>query len=125
MSGRLDRTEMTSAPCAVSAGPIAAHAQAIVTAIAAAALRRMSTSAEMGPGLVQDLRPICGTNCHKSQELRSRALEQRRRALPAADTHRDDAVADLAATHLARQRADEPRAGHPERMADGDRAAID
>ena len=50
----------------------------------------------------------------------SAALEQRRGALAAADAHRHDAVARLAALHLIGDRADQPRAGHAERVADRD-----
>src|SRR5579863_10322658 len=53
-------------------------------------------------------------------------LEQARATLAAADAHGDDRVLDLAATPgLLEDLAGEPRAGHPERMADGDRAAVD
>src|SRR5262249_13286611 len=45
-------------------------------------------------------------------------------ALASADAHRHDAVLRLAAEHLIGDGADHARAGHPERMADGDRAAV-
>src|SRR3954452_11100331 len=47
---------------------------------------------------------------------RSHPLEQCSRPLSTADTHRDDAVAAAASVELVHQRANEPRAGHPERM---------
>src|SRR5439155_23456541 len=52
-------------------------------------------------------------------------LEHPGPALSAADAHRDEAVALLAAEHLVGQRAGQPRAGHTERMPDRDRAAVD
>src|ERR1700722_7459556 len=43
-----------------------------------------------------------------------------------ADAHGDHGVLDVAAPPaLLKHMAGEPRAGHPERMADGDRAAVD
>src|SRR4029078_8395423 len=57
-------------------------------------------------------------------ELGSDPLEQRRRTLSPADAHRDDAVPAAAAVELVHQRADQPRAGHPHRMADRYRTAI-
>src|SRR5690242_12402936 len=51
-------------------------------------------------------------------------FEQAGRALAATDAHGDDAVARLAAEHLVGDGADHARAGHAERMADGDRAAV-
>src|SRR5262245_39415387 len=51
-------------------------------------------------------------------------LDEARRALAAADTHGDDAVARLALEHLVADGADHARAGHAERMPDGDRAAV-
>src|SRR5450631_1765452 len=46
-------------------------------------------------------------------------------ALAAADAHGDDAPFGLAPAALLQDVAGEPCAGHPEGMADGDRAAID
>ena len=56
---------------------------------------------------------------------RRAALEQRRLALPHADAHRRQAVAAAPPPELVEQRHDEPRAAHPERMAERDRAAVD
>src|SRR5687768_18568019 len=52
------------------------------------------------------------------------ALEKRSQALPDADAHRRDAIVAAAPLELAQQGAGEARAGHPDRMADGDRAAV-
>src|SRR6266849_6861742 len=52
-------------------------------------------------------------------------LEEPRGALAAADAHGHDAVARLAAELLDGDRAHHPRAGHAERVADRDRAAVD
>src|SRR5216684_195069 len=52
-------------------------------------------------------------------------FEQARAALAAADAHRHDAPLCLAPTALLQEVAGQPRAGHPERVADGDRAAVD
>ena len=54
----------------------------------------------------------------------SGALERRRLALADADAERREAVAAAAAAQLVQQRDDEPRAAHPERMAERDRAAV-
>src|SRR5216684_6648373 len=43
---------------------------------------------------------------------------------PAADAHRDEAVARLPATELVEHRADQARAAHPVGVTDRDRAAI-
>src|SRR5437667_12892981 len=51
-------------------------------------------------------------------------FEERGRALPSADTHRDDAVPRLAARHLIRDRPDETRTCHAERVADRERTAV-
>ena len=56
--------------------------------------------------------------------ISARPLEQRRLALPDADAERREPVAAAAAAKLVEQRDDEPRAAHPERMADRDRAAV-
>ena len=53
------------------------------------------------------------------------ALEERRDALADADAQRREPVATVAAAQLVQQRDDEPRAAHPERMAERDRAAVD
>src|SRR5262249_38955793 len=45
-------------------------------------------------------------------------------ALAAPDAHRDDAVARLAPLHLVGDGAHHARAGHAERVPDGDRAAV-
>src|SRR6476620_11007746 len=52
-------------------------------------------------------------------------LDQQRNALPAADAGRRDAVAQVGALQLPRQRNRKAHAGRAERMADRDRAAID
>src|SRR6266404_1226266 len=52
-------------------------------------------------------------------------FEQAGAALAAADAHRHDAPLCLAATALLQDVARQPRAGHPERVADRDRAAVD
>src|ERR1700716_1719600 len=52
-------------------------------------------------------------------------LKQARAALAAADAHRHDAPLGLAPTTLLQNVAGQPRAGHPEGVADGDRAAVD
>src|SRR5258708_22459834 len=46
-------------------------------------------------------------------------------ALAAADAHGHDGPLGLAPTALLQNVARQPRAGHPERVADGDRAAVD
>src|SRR5712691_4651764 len=51
-------------------------------------------------------------------------LEEPRGALAAADTHGHDAVARLRVQHLVGDRAHHARAGHAERVADRDRAAV-
>src|ERR1700682_666221 len=58
---------------------------------------------------------------------RSSAIDfkQARAALAAADAHRHDAPLCLATAPLLQEVAGQPRAGHPERVADGDRAAVD
>src|SRR5258706_14834928 len=58
---------------------------------------------------------------------RSSAIDfkQARAALAAADAHGHDAPLCLAPTALLQDVACQPRAGHPEGMADGDRAAVD
>src|SRR5258708_19168421 len=58
------------------------------------------------------------------QCTRSHSLEQGRRTLPAADTHRHYTVAGLPPLHLVGDRPDQPRAVHAERMADRNRAAV-
>src|ERR1700693_2512874 len=52
-------------------------------------------------------------------------FEQAGAALAAADAHRHHAPFRLAPTSLLQDVAGQPRACHAERMADGDRAAID
>src|SRR6476646_1020208 len=52
-------------------------------------------------------------------------LKQACAALAASDAHGDDAPLGLAPTAFLQDVAGEPRAGHAEGMADGDRAAID
>src|SRR6202171_6627348 len=52
------------------------------------------------------------------------ALEERSQALPDADAHRRDGVVTAAALELAQDRAGEPRARHPDGVADRDRAAV-
>src|SRR3990167_3833713 len=52
-------------------------------------------------------------------------LEQAGRALAATHTHGDDAVTQVAPLQLAHQMADLTRAGHAERVADGNRATVD
>src|SRR5262249_22312808 len=61
-------------------------------------------------------------NCWGGASLRP--CEERGRALAAAHAHRPDAVPRPAALHLVRDRADQARAGHAERMADRDRSAV-
>src|ERR1700694_5518093 len=58
---------------------------------------------------------------------RSSAIDfkQARAALAAADAHRHDAPLCLATAALLQEVAGQPRAGHSERVADGDRAAVD
>src|SRR5438874_4537898 len=53
-----------------------------------------------------------------------RSLEKSRLALADADTKRREAVTPSAPTQLVQQRHDEPRAAHPERMAEGDSATV-
>src|ERR1700737_1764155 len=57
---------------------------------------------------------------------RSSAIDfkQARAALAAADAHRHDAPLCLATAALLQEVAGQPRAGHSERVADGDRAAV-
>src|SRR5258708_27216982 len=52
-------------------------------------------------------------------------FEQACAALAATDAHGDDAPLGLAPTSLLQDVAGEPRAGHAEGMADGDRTAVD
>src|SRR5581483_12432168 len=52
-------------------------------------------------------------------------LDDRRDAHADADALRRQAVALAAAAQFVRDRRDEPRAGRAERVADGDRAAVD
>src|SRR3954465_9264373 len=52
-------------------------------------------------------------------------FEQAGAALAAADAHRDDAPLGLAPAAFLQDVAGETRAGHAERMADRDRAAVD
>ena len=52
-------------------------------------------------------------------------LEHRGQALAAADAHRLQAVAGLAAVHLAQQRGEDPAAGRADRVAEGDARAVD
>src|SRR5215217_6933836 len=72
------------------------------------AVTALSSFEEKGSGLFDE---TARTFCPRSQNLRSRALEQRRRSLSAPDAHRDDTVADLATRHFARDRTNEARAG--------------
>src|SRR5260370_10457924 len=51
-------------------------------------------------------------------------LENRGRALPAANAHRDHAVSRFASPHLADELHGQLRAGCAERMAESDRAAV-
>src|SRR5688572_10117293 len=51
-------------------------------------------------------------------------LEETRGTLPTTNTHGDDAVAGFAAKELVGDGADHARAGHAERVADRDRAAV-
>src|SRR5205085_2500991 len=52
------------------------------------------------------------------------ALEERRLALTHADAEGGEPVVPAAAAQLVQERDDEPRAAHPERMAERDRAAV-
>ena len=52
-------------------------------------------------------------------------LEHRGQALAAADAHRLQAVAGLAAVHLAQQRGEDPPAGRADRVAERDARAVD
>ncbi len=55
---------------------------------------------------------------------RARVLEHERHSLPRPDAHAEHAVAHAAQRQLGRERQHVARAGGPERMADGDRAAV-
>ena len=57
--------------------------------------------------------------------LNLHSLKDASRAHPAADAHRDHAVAGLAPLHLVEQRRRQLGAGAAERMAERDRAAVD
>ena len=52
-------------------------------------------------------------------------LEHRRQALAAADAHGLQAVAGLAAVHLAQQRGEDAAAGRADRVAERDARAVD
>ncbi len=54
-----------------------------------------------------------------------RPLEHRCQPLPAADAHRLEAVADVAAVHLARQRRQDATAGGADRVPERDARAVD
>ena len=55
-----------------------------------------------------------------STTRRSAPFEERRRALTAAHAHRHDTVTGFPALHFIGDGADQPRAGHAERVADRD-----
>src|SRR5215471_4914847 len=55
----------------------------------------------------------------------ARAFDEAGGAHAAADAHRDDGVAALAAFELVQRGRNLPRAGRTERVAEGDRAAVD
>src|SRR3954447_5738854 len=57
--------------------------------------------------------------------LGGRVLDDRREALPDADAQRRQAVAQAALGELVGQRPEQARARAAERVADGDRAAVD
>ena len=86
----------------------------------------------LDPGQVQQLRersspagpaPTIATCVRGTTALST--LEQRRLALPDADAQGREAVATAAAAQLVQQRDHEPRAAHPERVPERDRAAVD
>ena len=60
-----------------------------------------------------------------TRDFNSLDAQDRRRAHAAADAHRDEAKAGLAAGHLVEERGRELRAAAAERMAKRDRAAVD
>ena len=60
-----------------------------------------------------------------SRRLLAEILEDARRALTAADAHRDQTVAPAAPAQLIEQRDRQLRAGRAQRMAQRDRAAVD
>ena len=64
----------------------------------------------------------CAT-CVRSARLRGEALDEHRLAHPAGDAHRLDPVAAVDGVEAVEQRRHDPRAGHAERVAEGDRAA--
>src|SRR5688500_19939058 len=64
----------------------------------------------------------CGSRLKSMSALQ--ILEDRSRALSAADAHRDQTVARAAAAHLAEELHGELRAGRAERMAERDRPAV-
>src|SRR5438128_11621952 len=55
---------------------------------------------------------------------RARVLQDERDPLPGAHAHAEDPVADLAQPQLGGEREHVAGAGRPERVADGDRAAV-
>src|SRR5689334_7449889 len=63
--------------------------------------------------------------CGRSACRSSRGLEECRLALADADAEGSDPVAAAAPTQLVDERDDEAGAAHPERVADGDGAAVD
>src|SRR5688500_19637849 len=64
----------------------------------------------------------CGSRLKSMSALQ--ILEDRSRALSAADAHRDQTIARAAAAHLAEELHGELRAGRAERMSERDRAAV-
>ena len=59
-----------------------------------------------------------------SRAVRASAREERGLPLPHADTQRCKPQVAVATAQLVQERDDEPRAAHPERMAERDRATV-
>src|SRR5262245_1565947 len=69
------------------------------------------------PGQVTDVR-------RRSERVRLEALDDHRHALAAADAHALHAVARTGLVHAVEERGHDARAGHAERVAERDRAAV-
>src|SRR5262249_21133737 len=78
---------------------------------------------------MHEIPPLCSSPWNVCPVPRTvsplRMLKQGNLPLSHAHTERGERVAPAAAAQLVEQRHDEPSAAHPERMSDGDRAAVD